>query len=533
MKNNQFKQLNKIIKPRKSHAGFTLIELLSGLIMSTIVVAGLSFGLYQLTKITRDEGNKIKARNEILRAREFVADELRRAQSVEVGDSAGNLTNLATVAPSYAVPSGGTPRLALEIPGVDERIIYSVAPPPTGSSWDGPLVIYRWGPPFDANGEYTNANNVGAWQSRALIDNVDDSDQTVICNGNNNTYKGFFACAIDEDADGFAITAQLYFTSDIEIANGDNTKYEANTQVVARARTRNTNAAEEAEGSPLSFRTLAAKYSYGIMGFECGGEGAWTMRTDFINDPNLDSGTSYTPKTWIHDPDRQAQPISINTDHKLTITSVPFRPPSDSCDSPLGTSGILSRGNKNDASPTVDESTTTHQKLGDGSIWTPIPGVVSSDFTIDFSRDNGTDDNGTDIIKGDPTTFNGDNESGTYNNPNIPGVDHVKVYKNDSVIEYLPGYDDDPDPGTPSGEQSLADFLVEKGYAELSSGEYKIINLEENERIIAVEIGQLQEDGTSLITLPDGDPNPGFDLQDNVFILSTDKFKQKFPDDAF
>ena len=84
MKNNQFKQLNKIIKSRKSHTGFTLIELLSGLIMSTIVVAGLGFGLYQLTKITRDEGNKITARNEILRAREFISDELRRAQSIEV-----------------------------------------------------------------------------------------------------------------------------------------------------------------------------------------------------------------------------------------------------------------------------------------------------------------------------------------------------------------------------------------------------------------------------------------------------------------
>ena len=511
MKNNQFKQLNKIIKPRKSHAGFTLIELLSGLIMSTIVVAGLGFGLYQLTKITRDEGNKIKARKEILRAREFIADELRRAQRIEDIDD-----------PSFTSPTGSVAkediRLALMMPEFTDPIVYSVVP--ANSTWKkDSLVIYRWGPPFNQDGTY----GTGTWSNKALVDGLDNSDQDLpeSCNGITK-YKGFYACRINDK------TAQLYFTSDIEIANGDNTKYEANTQVVARARTRNTNAAEEAEGSPLSFRTLAAKYSYGIMGFECGGEGAWTMRTDFINDPNLDSGTSYTPKTWIHDPDRQAQPISINTDHKLTITSVPFRPPLDSCDSPLGTSGILSRGNKNDASPTVDESTTTHQKLGDGSTWTPIPGVVSSDFTIDFSRDNGTD-----IIKGDPTTFNGDNESGTYNNPNIPGVDHVKVYKNNSEITYIAGYDDDPDDGI-DGEQSLANFLVDKGYAEeYSPGQFRIINLEENERIIAVEIGQVQEDGTSLITLPDGDPNPGFDLQDNVFILSTDKFKQKFPDDAF
>ena len=573
-KNKHFKQLNKIIKSGKSHAGFTLIELLSGLIMSTIVVAGLGFGLYQLTKTTRDESAKIEARIESIRVREFVADELRRAQSIEVDNSIGAFGNLVDtveldgVAQDYTLPNNtinGIPRLALQIPGVTQRVIYTVAEPDENSTWEGPLVLYRWGPNMNANGEYNDPLNTDEWDNEPLVDGLDNSPQPIPdCNGVI-SYTGFFACMEDDDGDGvledgntdwdndgdltdnddddidgLAITAQLYFTSGIDIINGNNSIHTAETQVVARARDIDPSAAEDDETIPLSFRTLAAEYSLGPIGggASCndgnGAQSSWFMRTDFINDPNLGSDTSYSPKTWIHDPDRQAQPININTNYKLMITSVPIG--YDSC-----TGTILSRGNE-----TLDDTSTTHEKLGPSYTWTPAAGVESSDFTIDFSADNGTDANGDPIIKGDPNTFNGNKEGyPDYDNPNIPGVDHVKVYKKGSPLAYYDGYDDDTT--IDDGEQSLGEFLASKGYA-VPDGTtpdgrtaYRLVNdtdyaadptlniLADNERIIAVEIGQ------ALVgeTLPDGTDNPGFDLQDSVFILSTDKFAAEYPDSTF
>ncbi len=566
MKNKQFKQLYKLLKTEKSHAGFTLMELLIGLVMSTVVIAGLGLGLYQLTKTTRDESFNITARNEASRTVEFISDELRSAQSIEVDNSigpTGNLTNTTDgVAQDYTLPTNttnGIPRLALQIPGVTQRVIYTVAKPNTNSTWKGPLVLYRWGPNLDNNGEYTDSDNTTNWVNEPLIDGLDDSTQTVSCGGVDEDYEGFFACIVDDDGDGIvedgltdtngdglvnlidgdgiendsiddndglAITAQLYFTSEIDSDN----IYTAETQAVARARVRDTDQAETEEETPLRFRTLAAEYSLGIRGgtASCNGSSSWTMRTDFINDPNLNNTNSYTPHTWIHDPERQGQPININTSDKLTIASIPIG--YSSC-----TGTILSRGNEN-----LDNTDTTHEKAGDGSVWTPKAGVESSDFTIDFS---------------DPTTFNGNKESNSsYDNPDI-GVDHVKVYKKGSTLADYDGYDDDTSDGN-AGESSLGEFLASKGYAVLDGSTYRLVNdsddlstnpylstdpnayptlniLEDKERIIAVEIGQVQADGTSLITFPDGTDNPGFDMQDSVFILSTDKFDYDFPDGAF
>jgi len=564
MNNNQFEQLYKLLKVRKSHSGFTLLELLSGLMMSTMVIVGLSYGLVQLTRTTRDETNKVTARNESSRAIEFISDEVRRAQSIEVDNSQANID--AVTDNNYSEPpdidSSFTVvhRLALRMPEFDDsnprRIIYSVVKPHKDDSvWNGPLVIYRWGPILDGNGKYTTT-----WQNRALIDSVDDSVQTATCNGANETYQGFFACIVDDDndgiiedgltdtngdgvvdlndstddVDGLAITAQLYFSSDIDIANTDtyDQEYTAETQVVARARVRNTNAQQAQATTPLRFRTLAAEYSLGTRGgvTECNGEKSWTMRTDFINDPNLDQALGadpnqhYKPTTWIHDEDRQGQQIDIDTNHKLTISSIPIG--FDTCTGPEP----ISRGNK-----TLDDKTSTHTKAGNGSPWVVKDDdnnseldFETSDFTIDFS---------------DPTTFNGIKENNpNYDDPNIQGVDHVKVYKKGSILADYSGYDDNTT-DTNDPEDSLGEFLVSKGYAVSDgSGGYRLVNdddyaadnslkiLEDNERIIAVEIGQ------ALVgdKLPDGTtPNPGFDMQDSVFILSTDKFDDEFPASDF
>ena len=59
----------------------------------------------------------------------------------------------------------------------------------------------------------------GLGTNQVLIDGLDNNPQTQACNGTDENYRGFFACPIDDDGDGIAITAQLFFASNIDIAN--------------------------------------------------------------------------------------------------------------------------------------------------------------------------------------------------------------------------------------------------------------------------------------------------------------------------
>ena len=205
------KKFPKFLKKPQPNSGFTLTELLAGLFMSIFVTGALGFGLYQIMSATAREKAKTDVRNEASRAVEFISDELRRASAIEVDNSLGNLNTAdnpstpdidESVAPNFSLPNGGTARLALQIPGVEQRVIYSVAPPLSSSSWQGPLVLYRWGPDLGNDGAYTNEDNPAAWSNAALIDGIDDTNQTVDCGGNSITYQGFFACVVDDDDDG-------------------------------------------------------------------------------------------------------------------------------------------------------------------------------------------------------------------------------------------------------------------------------------------------------------------------------------------
>ncbi|MEL6581657.1 MAG: hypothetical protein AAFQ14_18090, partial [Cyanobacteria bacterium J06621_12] len=181
--------------------------------MSTFVIGALGFGLMQVLRTTRSDVSKTAARNETSRALDFISDEMRRAIAIKVDNSLATVTPLA---PGFTPltkddGSGGTtdiePSLVLEVPGVTGRIIYTVAPPQT-DTWKGPLVIYRWGPQLDGDGNYTST-----FTSEALVDKISDESQTTICgkksDGTDKTinYQGFYACTVDDDGDGLVENA--------------------------------------------------------------------------------------------------------------------------------------------------------------------------------------------------------------------------------------------------------------------------------------------------------------------------------------
>ena len=523
MKNKEFL---KLLPKNKPDSGFTLTELLIGLVISSVVIGAFGFGLIQILSTTKTETSKINARSETSRAIEFITEEIKRASTIE-----GDATN----APNFDADSNGDGTddrvvvLALDIPDISnnvnldadtdllgsdtntstsERVIYFLLEEdiPNGidlGNWQGPQVLYRWGPPLDDNGEYTEET----WQYEALIDGIDNTALTgtpcstvggTLSPSIANATAGFYACISGTN------TAQLFFNA----INETDEDYSADSKVVARSKPSTVNNSEVTATEPLYFKTLNASYSCNTGGTD------WIMRTDFNNSSDPETTPDITTP-WLHNPDRQPQPINIDTSNPLKISS-----------SPVGASGCISTGNQG-TTGTENFSAYTH----------------SVSFTIDFS---------------DPASFNGN----TTDNPDVTGDRYVMVYRKGSIIKdgtvdyAFPGYD--PDAGDASNQQqSIANFLVAKGYAVADgSGGYRIANdadlaadstligLADNERIIAFEVGQLDNGLTKSTNSTDSDFNdingdgeddyydpeddgaahPGFDGQDSVFIISNDEF---------
>lgn len=573
------KKLRNLLKKRKPNSGFTLPELLTGFILSIFVTGALGFGLYQILELTSKEGAKTNARNEASRAIEFISDEMRRASTIDsdlLADLDGDGTEENT-APDYTPTADKKIVLALNIPGLNNSVIYYLKSTNL-NNWQGPQVLYRWGPPLDANGNYT----AGSWQHEALIDGIDDTTITTDpCNGDTLTPpmasdpSGFYACV-----NGTNTTAQIYLTGGIDtnthnnIANDES--YTTETRVVARSKTTNVNSSETAAVSPITFRSLEADYICTPDNSATPADETtfWTMRTDFDNSdydgggdrPDRDQAT-----TWIHQAGRQAQPIEISSDKDLIINSIPIAATGSNClNASSGNEGGLASDPLSDF--VADNGIDNLDNDSDGYLDTH---TVS--HTIQFQADNvlNRSDN-PDFWK----TFNGDttedpNDTSNYNNPNVDPSGKVVVLKNGTVLDpnasidtssniasapLYPGYDLDSD-GI-ADRPSLGRFLFEKGFAQpvatVGSSEYidfmskapqtlpdgttntyynastydpnfdpasgyEIVNLEDRERIVAMEIGQT-DNGDTVDDGNDGNAHPGFDLQDNVFIMNHDIF---------
>ena len=582
MRNKEFQKLLKKNKS-KSNSGFTLTELLVGLFMSIFVIGALGFGLMTVLRTTQSETSKVAARNETSRALDFITDEMRSAQSIEVDMSDTNIDALGGSDYTSKKKSGADVRLALNIPGVTAApVIYSVAP--NTSPWKGPLVIYRWGPNLNANGNYTDPTDTTDWRNQALVDGISDVAQTVACGGNNITYAGFYACVIDDDGDGVtenadsnndgfvlkvsrdidgdgtaesadtatvdvnsdskvdsedldmnqdgeidakdnadsdgkAITAQLYFTGGTKTADGADSTYSADTKAVARARVAPLRKPGLSATKLLEFKSLPFNYGRDIdPNTSC-----WTVRNDFGqgNDPTARPGSDNeltNVMTWIHEDNRRPQPLNIDTSQPLTIVASAFGGLNDIC---------IARGNRhkriwdsvNNEYRYVDSAgNAIDPNTDDGSFRVAADGTEDIHtyehkvwHTIDFS-DHDTF-NGSDSTLSDPSNVSRDAAA---NSPaeGTAGAGDVKIFKSGDTITDSVDYEGyDADNNEDRDQSSLETLLQSQGYAD-DSGR---VVLEPNQRIIVFEIGQDVE-GT------DASPNPGFDLQDTIFIMTSDAF---------
>jgi hypothetical protein len=522
--NMKNKELYKLLKKNKSNSGFTLTELLVGLFMSIFVIGALGFGLMTVLATSQSETSKVKARTENSRALDFISDEVRQARTIET-----NATN----APRFTI-SDATVVLALDIPIIsnsatldtdsdadtkNERIVYYLKSTDLGN-WKGPQVLYRWGPPLNANGEYSpkTGGTTNHWTAQALLDGINNTTVSSPCATGTvtpATPTGFYACITGTN------TAQLFLTGQTKTASGRYDDTQTNdSQVVARAREALAYKTDINNSVTWSFKDIGGPYN-------CKAGTAWSMRTNFgTNTADLNAST--TP--WNRDETKQPQPIGIDTSKPLVITSTPVG----------GASDCTSRGNQGTGTLDLNASTT-----------------VKVSHAIDFGK---------------PMTFNGDCNSSlgdcsSYNNkPRVKGdldqtVQFLKKgyqiptrndnsnyggYDADSDGVFEPGDGDQPSLGRYLYDQGMAiinpsnttlddsnttvderlnnpltkfliptdNQLAESSLTVTQKSAFKL--LRNDQRIIAFEVGQT-------------DPNhPGFDLQDNIFVVTSDVFNKKF-----
>lgn len=548
MKNKEF---YKLLKKNQSNSGFTLIELLVGLVMSIFVIGALGFGLMTVLQTNQRENSKVKARTENSRALDFISDEVRRARNIETGSTFD--------APRFAASADKTVVLALDIPEIsdsgtidsdkddttkNERIVYYLSSN-NGANWKGPQVLYRWGPQLEADGSYS-AKKDALWDSQALIDGINLTLVTNPCStGTVSTVNptGFYACislqdpAKTYDPDSLIPdplnpsqniqnpnynprnTAQLFLTGQTKTASGRYDDTQTNdTQVVARARTAGANSTDKDKSISWSVESLGGKYN-------CKPGTEWDMQTDFDNDLVSDSNeiTSWSQKGNVEgNGGRQPKPIEVRSDQPLKIISNPelTPPPTPPCFSSAA----------------------------------PVDHIINFDNLAAFNGNSNCDSDGNNCedntqVKGDDPTVQFFKKGSL-----IPsyGINYETqktlgrfLYDQGRAIpisnppegitpEALAAFLKDPNTRfkIPTSQQEIDNYANSVNLTPSEKAKFKV--LENDQRIVGFEVGQKYTDRSNPDPItgettrsPDG-KNPGFDLQDNIFIVTSDVFEKKF-----
>ncbi|MGK7937292.1 MAG: type II secretion system protein J [Xenococcaceae cyanobacterium] len=235
------KDLVKILKWNKSSAGFTLIELIIASFISVIVIGAAGFGLMAMLRGNKTASIEADRRTEINRALEFISDEIRRAETIDT-DPTPAFTN-AKDDSSYSFDpedsssgkNNAQPILALNIPGVTAPVLYYISPPES-TAWQGPRVIYRFGPSYNNDGSYSNPTAPNNWVVEPLVARIDDDSSGSLSASCPSGFtaspgaaiQGFYACVEDNGE-----TAQIYMIGQLE--NGETYKADTNTYARAKA----------------------------------------------------------------------------------------------------------------------------------------------------------------------------------------------------------------------------------------------------------------------------------------------------------
>jgi hypothetical protein len=161
---------------KKTNSGFTLVELLLASVGMFFVLMAAGYGVFVMARENVAANAAGDIQYNLGRAVDFISEEVKTASAIRDTNLTANTPG--TVDPSDDFkPSGKTIVLVIKVPGVTSDIVYYTKAPDPGSPWLGKLAIYRWGPPMDANGAYTNGN----WTDQLLVDLIATTPKTPSC----------------------------------------------------------------------------------------------------------------------------------------------------------------------------------------------------------------------------------------------------------------------------------------------------------------------------------------------------------------
>lgn len=193
-----------IFRYPKSSAGFTLVELLVAMVITTILVSLAGSGLVSIMSANQKVAAETERRVNLNRALDFIADEIRMANSLSAGGT------------------GATKTLHLTIPSdsTNPNRVYYIGS--SDSNWVGPNTVFR------AVGTYSTSASVSG--GKMIVDAITDPASAPSCSGTLAGANGFYACIQNNRV------VELYLYGKLTDAyNNQNGIYEAKTKVFARS----------------------------------------------------------------------------------------------------------------------------------------------------------------------------------------------------------------------------------------------------------------------------------------------------------
>ncbi|REJ42944.1 MAG: type II secretion system protein [Microcystis flos-aquae TF09] len=218
-------------------AGFTITEVLLASSMMLIAISVAGIGVTNLLRSNYRANAGTEIQNNLNRTLEFVSDEVRRAKTI--ADSEAAIT-------STQVPTGARAVLAFQIsdpnnPGqapLSEQIVYYTQNSQTGDSLTG-LVLWRYGPNLDEDGNYITPDNIATWQPSPVTDMLAAAANNPNCPTGftripADTVDGFFACVRD-GGNQVILNANAEVNLTTGDTDKDKVKYSVSTRVSPRA----------------------------------------------------------------------------------------------------------------------------------------------------------------------------------------------------------------------------------------------------------------------------------------------------------
>ena len=223
-------------------AGFTITEVLLASSMMLIAISVAGIGVTNLLRSNYRANAGTEIQNNLNRTLEFVSDEVRRARIIAQTEAAIVTTEVS----DWKKIPGAQAVLAFQIsdpnnPGqapLNEQIVYYTQNSQTGDSLTG-LVLWRYGPNLDENGNYIPPEDIDSWIPSPVTDMLAAAANNPNCPTGftripADTVDGFYACI---RAGGGQVI--LNANAEVNLTTGDTdkdkVKYSVSTRVSPRA----------------------------------------------------------------------------------------------------------------------------------------------------------------------------------------------------------------------------------------------------------------------------------------------------------